>query len=127
MAFCFYRFLAPLEMLCKLIRELIQRFRIFMWLSPQNRISLALTFCSYYFLISHIWRNVLFDMQSEGPAWAPLRDNYMLTNSKLKDWDKMPVWNSRSLSVSICYRSFFFFFFLPYYSVDFWIYVILLF
>uniref|UniRef100_A0A2N9EJ29 RRP15-like protein n=1 Tax=Fagus sylvatica TaxID=28930 RepID=A0A2N9EJ29_FAGSY len=26
----------------------------------------------------------------EGPAWAPLRDNYMLTNSKLKDWDKMP-------------------------------------
>lgn len=28
---------------------------------------------------------------AEGPAWAPLRDNYMLTNSKLKDWDKMPV------------------------------------
>lgn len=28
---------------------------------------------------------------TEGPAWAPLRDNYMLTNSKLKDWDKMPV------------------------------------
>lgn len=27
----------------------------------------------------------------EGPAWAPLRNNYMLTNSKLKDWDKMPV------------------------------------
>ncbi|KAJ6973512.1 uncharacterized protein [Populus alba] len=26
----------------------------------------------------------------EGPSWAPLRDNYMLTNSKLKDWDKMP-------------------------------------
>ncbi|KAI6673452.1 hypothetical protein NL676_001358 [Syzygium grande] len=26
---------------------------------------------------------------SEPPAWAPLRDNYMLTNSKLKDWDKM--------------------------------------
>lgn len=26
----------------------------------------------------------------EGPAWAPLRDNYMLTSSKLKDWDKMP-------------------------------------
>lgn len=24
------------------------------------------------------------------PAWAPLRDNYMLTSSKLKDWDKMP-------------------------------------
>ncbi|KNA17295.1 hypothetical protein SOVF_081400 [Spinacia oleracea] len=23
------------------------------------------------------------------PAWAPLRDTYMLTNSKLKDWDKM--------------------------------------
>ncbi|CAK9167181.1 unnamed protein product [Ilex paraguariensis] len=28
---------------------------------------------------------------SEGPAWAPLRDNFMLTNSKLKDWDKMPI------------------------------------
>lgn len=28
---------------------------------------------------------------AEGPAWAPLRDNYMLTNSKLKDWDKIPV------------------------------------
>lgn len=26
----------------------------------------------------------------ETPAWAPLRDNYMLTSSKLKDWDKMP-------------------------------------
>ncbi|GAV68438.1 Rrp15p domain-containing protein [Cephalotus follicularis] len=26
----------------------------------------------------------------EGPAWAPLRDSYMLTNSKLKNWDKMP-------------------------------------
>ncbi|KAK6927654.1 hypothetical protein RJ641_006245, partial [Dillenia turbinata] len=26
---------------------------------------------------------------SEGPAWAPLRDSYMLTTSKLKDWDKM--------------------------------------
>lgn len=25
----------------------------------------------------------------EGPSWAPLRDNYMLTNSKLKDWDKI--------------------------------------
>lgn len=25
----------------------------------------------------------------EEPAWAPLRDNYMLTNPKLKDWDKM--------------------------------------
>ncbi|KVI01126.1 Protein of unknown function DUF1665 [Cynara cardunculus var. scolymus] len=24
----------------------------------------------------------------EGPAWAPLRDNYMLTTAKLKDWDK---------------------------------------
>ncbi|KAF2288993.1 hypothetical protein GH714_023542 [Hevea brasiliensis] len=29
-------------------------------------------------------------VDSEGPSWAPLRDNYMLTNSKLKDWDKMP-------------------------------------
>ncbi|XP_022989440.1 RRP15-like protein [Cucurbita maxima] len=28
--------------------------------------------------------------EAEEPAWAPLRDNYMLTNSKLKDWDKMP-------------------------------------
>uniref|UniRef100_A0A7N2QXB1 RRP15-like protein n=1 Tax=Quercus lobata TaxID=97700 RepID=A0A7N2QXB1_QUELO len=25
----------------------------------------------------------------EGPAWAPLLDNYVLTNSKLKDWDNM--------------------------------------
>ncbi|XVE78286.1 hypothetical protein DITRI_Ditri13aG0132500 [Diplodiscus trichospermus] len=25
----------------------------------------------------------------EEPAWAPLRDNYMLTNPKLKNWDKM--------------------------------------
>ncbi|KAF8398876.1 hypothetical protein HHK36_014740 [Tetracentron sinense] len=25
-----------------------------------------------------------------GPAWAPLRDGYMLTSSKLKNWDKMP-------------------------------------
>uniref|UniRef100_A0A1J3IIH3 RRP15-like protein n=1 Tax=Noccaea caerulescens TaxID=107243 RepID=A0A1J3IIH3_NOCCA len=24
----------------------------------------------------------------EAPAWAPLRDNYMLANQKLKDWDK---------------------------------------
>ncbi|XP_010524632.1 PREDICTED: RRP15-like protein [Tarenaya hassleriana] len=24
----------------------------------------------------------------EAPAWAPLRDNYMLANPKLKDWDK---------------------------------------
>lgn len=26
---------------------------------------------------------------NEEPAWAPLRDSYMLTNHKLKDWDKM--------------------------------------
>ncbi|KAJ8547794.1 hypothetical protein K7X08_021030 [Anisodus acutangulus] len=26
--------------------------------------------------------------KDEGPSWAPLRDNYMLTNPKLKDWDK---------------------------------------
>ncbi|KAG9451270.1 hypothetical protein H6P81_011235 [Aristolochia fimbriata] len=26
----------------------------------------------------------------EEPGWAPLRDSYMLTDSKLKDWDKMP-------------------------------------
>ncbi|PIN11516.1 hypothetical protein CDL12_15885 [Handroanthus impetiginosus] len=28
-------------------------------------------------------------LDGEAPAWAPLRDNYMLTNPKLKDWDKM--------------------------------------
>lgn len=28
---------------------------------------------------------------SEGPAWPPLQDNYMLTNSNLKDWDKVRV------------------------------------
>ncbi|KAF3639110.1 putative potassium transporter 6-like [Capsicum annuum] len=27
-------------------------------------------------------------LNDEGPSWAPLRDNYMLTNPKLKDWDK---------------------------------------
>ncbi|CAN8265729.1 unnamed protein product [Cochlearia groenlandica] len=26
--------------------------------------------------------------EGEAPAWAPLRDNYMLANPKLKDWDK---------------------------------------
>ncbi|KAL6499427.1 hypothetical protein OROHE_026090 [Orobanche hederae] len=30
----------------------------------------------------------------EGPAWAPLRDNYMLTNPKLKYWDKMQDTNT---------------------------------
>ena len=30
-------------------------------------------------------------VDGEGPAWAPLRDSYMLTGSKLKDWDKTPV------------------------------------
>ncbi|KAL2345700.1 hypothetical protein Fmac_006985 [Flemingia macrophylla] len=29
-------------------------------------------------------------VEDDQPAWAPLRDNYMLTSSKLKDWDKMP-------------------------------------
>ncbi|KAI4308582.1 hypothetical protein L6164_031640 [Bauhinia variegata] len=29
-------------------------------------------------------------VETEEPAWAPLRDSYMLTNSRLKDWDKMP-------------------------------------
>lgn len=29
-------------------------------------------------------------LEDEGPAWAPLRDTYMLTNPKLKDWDKNP-------------------------------------
>ncbi|KAE8654874.1 hypothetical protein F3Y22_tig00117034pilonHSYRG00049 [Hibiscus syriacus] len=36
------------------------------------------------------WGNTSSDPNNdEGPAWAPLRDNYMLTNPKLKDWDKM--------------------------------------
>ncbi|XP_058084849.1 uncharacterized protein LOC131232557 [Magnolia sinica] len=26
---------------------------------------------------------------NDEPGWAPLRDNYMLTDAKLKDWDKM--------------------------------------
>ncbi|KFK31310.1 hypothetical protein AALP_AA6G096200 [Arabis alpina] len=26
--------------------------------------------------------------EDEAPSWAPLRDNYMLANPKLKDWDK---------------------------------------
>ncbi|KAH7533531.1 uncharacterized protein LOC107416840 [Ziziphus jujuba] len=29
-------------------------------------------------------------VEGEGPAWGPLCDNYMLTSSKLKDWDKKP-------------------------------------
>ncbi|KAI4305589.1 hypothetical protein L6164_028947 [Bauhinia variegata] len=29
-------------------------------------------------------------VETEEPAWAPLRDSYMLTNPRLKDWDKMP-------------------------------------
>lgn len=28
-------------------------------------------------------------VDEEAPLWAPLRDNYMLTNPRLKDWDKM--------------------------------------
>ncbi|CAN0824432.1 RRP15-like protein [Linum grandiflorum] len=28
--------------------------------------------------------------EGEAPSWAPLRDNYMLTNPSLKDWDKNP-------------------------------------
>ncbi|ERN10139.1 RRP15-like protein [Amborella trichopoda] len=28
--------------------------------------------------------------KNNDPGWALLRDNYMLTSSKLKDWDKMP-------------------------------------
>ncbi|KAE9590051.1 hypothetical protein Lal_00037779 [Lupinus albus] len=31
--------------------------------------------------------------EDEQPAWAPLRDNYMLTSSRLKDWDKIPANN----------------------------------
>ncbi|CAN1791902.1 RRP15-like protein, partial [Linum perenne] len=32
------------------------------------------------------------DSKADGaaPSWAPLRDNYMLTNPSLKDWDKNP-------------------------------------
>ncbi|XP_057792888.1 uncharacterized protein LOC131009516 [Salvia miltiorrhiza] len=33
-------------------------------------------------------------VDGEAPAWAPLRDNFMLTNPKLKDWDKMQDTNS---------------------------------
>ncbi|KAG6417027.1 hypothetical protein SASPL_124468 [Salvia splendens] len=33
-------------------------------------------------------------VDGEAPAWAPLRDNYMLTNPKLKDWDKMQDTNA---------------------------------
>lgn len=29
---------------------------------------------------------------TEWPAWAPLRDNWMLTTSKLEDWDKASDW-----------------------------------
>ncbi|KAI3740898.1 hypothetical protein L2E82_31373 [Cichorium intybus] len=32
--------------------------------------------------------NATVSTSGEGPGWAPLRDNYMLTTSKLKDWDK---------------------------------------
>ncbi|XP_073123133.1 uncharacterized protein [Henckelia pumila] len=28
-------------------------------------------------------------MDEEVPSWAPLRDDYMLTQPRLKDWDKM--------------------------------------
>ncbi|XP_073125238.1 uncharacterized protein [Henckelia pumila] len=28
-------------------------------------------------------------MDEEAPSWAPLRDDYMLTHPRLKDWDKM--------------------------------------
>ena len=28
---------------------------------------------------------------NDEPGWAPLRDSYMVSNSKLKDWDKMPA------------------------------------
>ncbi|BBG99873.1 hypothetical protein Prudu_009711 [Prunus dulcis] len=37
-------------------------------------------------------------VDGEGPAWAPLQDNYMLTNSKLKDWDKMPNFLAQQLT-----------------------------
>lgn len=29
------------------------------------------------------------NLNEDEPGWAPLRDSYMLTGSKLKDWDKM--------------------------------------
>ncbi|KAJ0051398.1 hypothetical protein Pint_01807 [Pistacia integerrima] len=53
--------------------------------------------CKFSIFLLHL--SLFYDMQGhvsssnadgEGPAWAPLRDNYMLTSSKLKDWDKMP-------------------------------------
>ncbi|XP_058733966.1 uncharacterized protein LOC131605650 [Vicia villosa] len=28
------------------------------------------------------------NVEGEQPSWAPLRDNYMLTSSRIKDWDK---------------------------------------
>ncbi|KAL9239589.1 hypothetical protein vseg_013898 [Gypsophila vaccaria] len=34
---------------------------------------------------------------SNQPAWAPLRDSFMLTNSKLKDWDKMAEENEAEI------------------------------
>ncbi|XP_050204455.1 uncharacterized protein LOC126654583 [Mercurialis annua] len=40
---------------------------------------------------SELGRTPVSNAKAEEPSWAPLRDNYMLTNSKLKDWDKMPV------------------------------------
>ncbi|KAK9105493.1 hypothetical protein Scep_022337 [Stephania cephalantha] len=32
--------------------------------------------------------------KEDGPGWAPLRDSYMLTSSKLKNWDKMQDTNA---------------------------------
>lgn len=42
-------------------------------------------------LSTSLTRTNIIQADGEGPGWAPLRDNYMLTNSKLKDWDKMKV------------------------------------
>lgn len=42
--------------------------------------------------------------EDEAPAWAPLRDNYMLANPKLKDWDKKQVFSflSKDLEPPSC-------------------------
>lgn len=41
-------------------------------------------------------------VDGDGPAWAPLRDSYMLTSSKLKNWDKMPVRSFFVILPSLC-------------------------
>lgn len=44
------------------------------------------------YMVRHVQAGASSDsVDGEGPSWAPLCDNYMLTNSKLKDWDKTQV------------------------------------